>query len=119
MSVAPQPQQEERTWAALCHAAAFATFLLPSFGSIIGPLVVWLVKKDTSPFVNDQGREAMNFQLSVFIYVIISAILCIILIGWLLLLALGVFWLIEVIVASVNASNGIAHRYPMTIQFIK
>ena len=119
MSVAPQPQQEERTWAALCHAAAFATFLLPQFGSIVGPLIVWLVKKDTSPFVNDQGREAMNFQLSCFIYFIVSGILCLALIGIPLVIALGIFWLIEVIVASVNASNGIAHRYPMTIRFIK
>lgn len=118
MSIAPQLQQEERTWAALCHAAAFATFVLPSFGSIIGPLIVWLVKKEASPFVNDQGREAMNFQLSCSIYFVIAALLCFILIGIPLIIALGIFWLIEVIVASVNASNGIAHRYPLTIHFI-
>lgn len=118
MSIAPQPQQEERTWAALCHAAAFATFVLPSFGSIIGPLVVWLIKKDVSPFVNDQGKEALNFQISCFIYFLIAGILCFILIGIPLLIALAVFWLIEVIVASVNASNGVAHRYPLTIRFV-
>lgn len=119
MSIAPQPQPEERTWAALCHAAAFATFVLPQFGSIIGPLVVWLVKKDTSPFVNDQGREAMNFQISCFIYAIVCALLFFVLIGIPLIIALGIFWLIEVVVASVNASNGIAHRYPLSIHFIK
>jgi len=119
MSVAPQPQQEERTWAALCHAAAFATFVLPTLGSIIGPLVVWLVKKDVSPFVNDQGREAINFQISFLIYAVVSLVLCFVLIGIPLLIALGIFWLIEVIVASVNASNGIAHRYPLSIPFIK
>lgn len=118
MSIAPQLTQEERTWASLCHVAAFATFVLPSFGSIIGPLVVWLIKKDTSLFVNDQGREALNFQISCFIYFIITGLLSLVLIGIPFLIALGIFWLIEVILASVNASNGIAHRYPLTIHFI-
>lgn len=118
MSIPIQPQQEERTWAALCHVAAFATFVLPAFGSIIGPLVVWLVKKDTSPFVNGQGRESLNFQISCFIYTIVGVLLSFVLIGIPLLIALGIFWLIEIIVAAVSASNGVPHRYPLTIHFI-
>lgn len=105
-------------WAAICHVAAFATFVLPPFGNIIGPLVVWLVKKETSPFVNDQGKEALNFQISCFIYFIVTGLLSFLLVGIPFLIALAVFWLVEVIVASVNASNGVAHRYPLTIHFV-
>jgi uncharacterized protein len=119
MSIAPQPQQEERTWAAMCHLAGFAALVVPYVGAVVGPLVVWLIKKDTMPFVNDQGREAVNFQLSCMIYGLVSFLLMFVIVGFALLIGLGIFWLIEVIVASVNASNGIAHRYPLSICFIK
>lgn len=118
MSIAPQMQQEERTWAAVCHLAGFAGFVLPWVGGVVGPLVVWLIKKDTMPFVNDQGKEAVNFQISMLIYSIIAAILCFVIVGIPLLIGLGVFWLVEVILATVSASNGTAHRYPLTIRFI-
>ena len=116
--VQPITPQQERTWAMLCHLSALAFFVLPSFGNLIGPLVVWLVKKDSSPFVDDQGKEAVNFQISCLIYGIVVSVLCFVLIGIPLAIALFIFWLVEVIVASVSASNGIAHRYPLSIRFI-
>jgi uncharacterized protein len=77
------------------------------------------MKREEYPFVNEQGKEALNFQISVLIYGIISAFLCLIIIGFLLLLALGIFQIVMIIIASVKASNGEDYRYPLTIRFIR
>lgn len=110
--------QTERNWAMACHLSALSGYIIP-LGWIIGPLVIWLMKREEYEFVNHQGKEALNFQISVLIYGIVSAILCLLLIGFLLLFALAVFHLIMVIVASVKASSGIRYRYPLTIRFFK
>lgn len=109
---------EERTMGMLCHLLALSGFIIP-FGMIIGPLVIWLIKKDQSPFVNDQGKEALNFNISIVIYSIVATILCLIFIGFLLLFAILIVWLIFVIMASVKANEGKIYRYPLTIRFIK
>jgi uncharacterized protein len=93
------------------------------FGLIIGlnwlgPLVVYLVKKDEHPFIADQGREALNFNLSVFIYVLVSVVLIFIVIGFLLLPVIGIAWLVLTILAGVRANNGEPYRYPLTIKFV-
>ncbi|RJE85687.1 DUF4870 domain-containing protein [Paenibacillus sp. 1011MAR3C5] len=102
----------------LCHLVAFSTFFIP-FGSIIGPLLIWLIKKDQSPYVNEHGKESLNFQISILIYCIISSILIIVFIGVLLLIAIGITWFILVIIASIKANEGSVYRYPLTIRFIK
>lgn len=119
MSIQPELNPQERTWAAMCHVAAVGVFIVPTLGNVIGPLIVWLVKRESSAFVNDQGREAVNFQLSCVIYAVVSGLLSFAVVGIPLMVALAVFWVVEVIVASVNASNGNAHRYPLSIPFIK
>ncbi|MBH5320501.1 DUF4870 domain-containing protein [Paenibacillus sp. GSMTC-2017] len=102
----------------LSHLLALSAFFIP-FGSIIGPLVIWLIKRDQSAYIDAQGKESMNFQLSILIYTIISTILAIILIGFFLLIAVGIFWLVMVIIAAVKANDGIVYRYPLTIRFFK
>ena len=110
-------EKDQRLWAMLCHLSTLAGFLVP-FGNIIGPLVVWLVKKDEYPLVNDQGKEALNFQLSLVIYFIVSVILCFVLIGIPILLGLLIFNIIMTIIAAVKANEGTAYRYPLTIRFL-
>ncbi|WP_240644673.1 DUF4870 domain-containing protein [Paenibacillus paeoniae] len=110
--------RDDQTFGMLCHLLAFSTFIIP-FGSIIGPLVIWLIKKDHSPYVNEQGKESLNFQISIMIYCIISSILIILFIGVLLLIAIGIAWFILVILASIKANEGSVYRYPVTIRFIK
>jgi len=110
--------QEERTMGMLCHLLALAGYVIP-FGNIIGPLIIWLVKKDQFPFVNDQGKESLNFQISITIYAIVSGILTMVVIGLPLLIAVGIFGLVEIILASMKANQGIPFRYPLTIRFIK
>ena len=110
--------KDANTWGMLCHLIAFAGFVIP-FGNIIGPLVIWLIKKDQYEFVDDQGKESLNFQISMTIYFIISAILTIIIIGTLLLIALSIFDIVMIIIATIKANGGEKYRYPLTIRFIK
>lgn len=113
----PAPDKDARLWGMLCHLTAFAGFIVP-FGSIIAPLVIWLIKKNDIPFVDDQGKESINFQITVLIAAIICGILMFIGIGFLLLFALAIYAIIMVIIASIKANEGIAYRYPYTLRLI-
>ena len=111
--------KDDRLWAVLAHLSgvvgALASINLLPF---LGPLVIWLVKKDEIPFVDENGKESLNFQISMTIYAIFSAVLCLVVIGFLLLLILFIFDLVLVIIASVEASKGKSYRYPLTIRLI-
>ena len=111
-------QKWEKTWGMLAHLSMFAGHFIP-FGNIIAPLVIWLVKRDESDFVAYHGKESLNFQISVTIYVFISFILALLLVGFLLVAILWIFNLIIVIIAGIKANDGEWYRYPLTIRFIK
>ena len=111
------PTAEERNWAVGCHLAAFSG-LITGIGFVLGPLVVWLYKKDDSAFVSDQGKEALNFQLTMLISVAISCLLIVVLIGIPLLILLAIFNFVCTIVAAVKASEGVAYRYPFNLRLI-
>ncbi|MCD5397710.1 DUF4870 domain-containing protein [candidate division NPL-UPA2 bacterium] len=113
-----QVSRQEKMWAMLCHLGAFSGFIIP-FGHIIAPLVIWLIKKEGSPLVDDQGKESLNFQISMTIYYLVAGILTLILIGFVLLIGLVIFSIIMVIMASVKANDGEKFRYPLRIKFIK
>jgi len=85
---------------------------------LIGPLIVWLVKRGDSPEIDAHGKESLNFQISMLIYDAIAALLCIILIGIPILIILWVLNTVLVIIASIKASEGKLYRYPFTIRFI-
>jgi len=108
---------EEKNWALVCHLAALAVFL--PFGSIVGPLIIWLIKKDEFPLVDDQGKEALNFQISMFIYEVLCIPLVFIVIGIPILIALVLINLILIIIAAVHAGRGERYRYPLAIKFIR
>jgi uncharacterized Tic20 family protein len=116
--VAGVPTQDERTWGMLAHLTAFSGFLIP-LGSVIAPLIVWLVKRDQSEFVADQGKEALNFNISVLLAGVVCGVLVWIFIGILLGVALFFYWLAMTIVAGIKASEGIRYRYPFTLRLIK
>ncbi|WP_245631944.1 DUF4870 domain-containing protein [Alicyclobacillus ferrooxydans] len=82
-------------------------------------MIVWLIKRNQSPFVDEQGKESLNFQISLLLYAIIAGLLCLILIGFLLLFTLAVFQIVLVIIATVRVYNGEHYRYPLTIRFIR
>jgi len=112
-------EKEARTWGMLCHLTGFALLLGIPFGNILGPLVVWLLKKEEHPFIDEQGKESLNFQISISIYFLVAAILIVIVIGLLLLIPLFIAYLVLVIIASIKASNGESFKYPLTIKFIQ
>ncbi len=111
--------RDERMWGMLCHVAAFAGFIIPVAGNIIGPLVVYLLKKDEYDFVDDQGKESLNFQITVTILIAVSALLVIIGIGLLLMGLIGIGTFVFTIIAAVKANDGEFYRYPWSIRFLK
>jgi hypothetical protein len=94
--------------------------LVPLIGlSFVAPLVIWLIKRDEDAFVEYHSREALNFQLTLIIYFIASVLLMFVLIGFLLILVVGVFAFVAMIVAGVKAAGGEFFRYPLNIRFVK
>jgi len=125
-----QLTQDEKTFGMLAHLSALAALILPSFGNIIGPLIIWLVKKDQSAWVDKQGKESLNFQISMSIYFIaasvITTLLAFTLIGIplalviiIMLIPLGIFWLVVVIMAAVRVGDGEDFQYPLCIRFLR
>lgn len=112
------PEKDARNWAMICHLSALAGFMIP-FGNIVGPLIVWAVKKDEHDFVDEQGKEMLNFQLTMTIAYVISAILMVVLIGFVFLAILCVYALIMIVIAAIKANDGVAYRFPYTIRFLK
>jgi uncharacterized protein len=117
--VVPTDSKNDSLWAMLCHLTSLVAYLGIPFGNILGPLIVWLIKKNEIPLVDDQGKESLNFQLSITIYAIVSFVLVFAFVGFPLLVAVVLFHIIATILASIKASQGIAYRYPLCIRFIK
>jgi uncharacterized Tic20 family protein len=114
-----QYSEEEKKWAMICHLSALSGFLIP-FGNLLGPLVVWLIKKDTMPLVDQHGKESLNFQITVTIAAVISAVLMLVLIGRLLMIIVGIGALVLTIMASIKVSNGeLNYKYPFSIKLLK
>ena len=93
-------------------------FVVPALGHVFGPLIVWLVKRGDSPEIDAHGKEALNFQLSMLIYNIVAAVLCLILIGFALLAVLHILNVVFVILAAIKTSEGQMYRYPLTLRLI-
>jgi uncharacterized Tic20 family protein len=104
--------QNARNMAMLCHLLGF-------FTKFIGPLIIWLIKKDDDPFIDQQGKEALNFQITVVIALFVAGILSFVCIGALLFPVILLLDLIFVIMACVASGKGEAYRYPVSIRLIK
>jgi uncharacterized Tic20 family protein len=119
MSENPQASKDEQNWAMICHLSALAGFVVP-FGNVIGPLVVWLIKKDTMPLVDQHGKEALNFQITVTMAVFVCILLMLVLIGIFLLFVVGLGALVMTIIAGVKVANGeLDYKYPFALRLIK
>jgi len=143
-----EENRDARTWATLCHLSALLMLIGVPLGNVLGPLVVWLIKRNDYPFVDDQGKEALNFQLSVTLYWVLAGILIFfsvgsiaffwpavhhrmfdfwnpmampfaMIFGFFLIFGLVILDVILAVVAAVKTSNGEAYRYPLTIRAIK
>jgi uncharacterized Tic20 family protein len=103
----------------LCHLLALCGLLGVPFGNVLGPLVMWLVKREEIPFVDECGKEAVNFQISMTIYTIVAGLLLFAAIGFILLPAILIMNLVFTIIASIQAGEGRNYQYPLTIRIIK
>ena len=121
---------EERQWAMFAHLSALVGGIVTagwagSIGCFIGPLVIWLVKKETMSFVDDQAKEALNFNITVSAVFVVLLILTVLSlgIGALLtvpvMLVVGLGALVLIIIAAVKSNNGEAYRYPFTLRLVK
>ena len=115
---AGDPTADERQWALIAHLSGLIASAVGGM-AFLGPLIVWLVKKDQSVFVADQAKEALNFQIAVTIAIIVTGVIgfltCV---GFLLLPVIGIGSLIFSIIAAMEANKGVAYRYPYTIRLI-
>ncbi|KZE47342.1 orotate phosphoribosyltransferase [Brevibacillus parabrevis] len=110
--------KDERMWAMIVHLSALVGFLIP-FGNVLGPLVIWLIKREEGEFFQEHGKEALNFGISITIYAAVSGLLLIVFIGAILLTALFIFWIVFVVIAAIRANEGKPYRYPLTLRFVK
>jgi hypothetical protein len=117
-TVSTTETKEVRSWLLLCHLSAFAAYLVP-FGNIFGPLLVYLLKRDEIPAIEEHGKEALNFNISMTIYGVISIFLVLFLIGIPLVIAVWVFSTVATVIAAVRADNGELYQYPLTIRFLR
>jgi hypothetical protein len=117
--VGESANKDDRMWAMFCHLGGLAAFTGIPFASIIAPLIIWLLKRDTSPYVDEHGKEALNFQISIAIYGIVVFVLCFVIIGFLLIPVLFIADLVFMIMAAVKANDGQSYRYPATIRLVK
>ena len=110
--------KEERQWAAFSHLAALLILVAPPVGGVIGPLVIWILKKDDMPFVRQEGRESLNFQITVLIAMCVAALLMLVVVGFVLLPLIALANIVLVVVASLQASDGKPYRYPFSLRLI-
>ena len=123
------PSAEEKQWALFAHLSAILGAIVTGhifgIGCFLGPLIIWLIKRDTMPFVADQGKEALNFNITLAIVGAVLLMLTLVTLGVGIVIAIpggiiiGIAWLVLTIIAAIRASEGIAYRYPFTLRLIR
>jgi len=118
-SLVPLPDPQARRWAMLCHYAAFFWFMAPLIGNVLGPLIVWQLQKDRDPFVDRHGKEALNFQITYSLLMMVCGVLAWIFIGFPLMALVSLTALVLVVIAGIRANAGELWRYPFCIRLVK
>ena len=119
------PGAEERQWGMFGHLSSLAGLFTGGVGNIVGPLIIWLVKKDSLAFAADQAKEALNFNITLLIIGVILLLVTIFTFGLGIFITapigilLGIAWLVLTIIAAMKANEGVAYRYPFTLRLVK
>lgn len=120
------PESQAHTWNMLCHLSALAGFIGVPFGNVLGPLIVWQIKKNEFPSVDVHGKASLNFQITVMIALLAGGAITFVgmtfCIGWLLvpvLVLIALAGLIFPIIAGIKASNGEDYKYPWSLELVK
>lgn len=118
------PSAEERQWGMFAHLSALSAFI-SGIGFIVGPIVVWQVKKNEMPFVDDQGKEAVNFAITLLIAYVALWMFTLVTLGIGLVISIPAFfvvsiaWLVFTVIAAIKANEGVAYRYPVCLRLVK
>lgn len=112
------PTPEEKNWAMLCHLGAFAGFVVP-FANVFVPLALWLLKKDSSSFVDTHGKEVVNFQITLTGILALCTVLYLLLIGFMFHIIFVLVGVVVTVLGAIKAQNGEGYRYPMTMRLVK
>ena len=103
----------------ICHLSALIGLLGNGIGFVLGPLVIWLVKREDHPFVDEQGKEAVNFQITMFLALFVCIPLMLVVIGFILAVIIAFLMIIFPIIGAIKASDGESYRYPLSLRLIK
>jgi uncharacterized protein len=109
--------KDEMQWGMFAHLSTFAGYVIP-FGNLLGPFVIWQMRKDEQPFVADQAKEALNFQITVTLAAVASLFLACFLVGYVLLPLVGIADLVLTMMAAMAANKGELYRYPLTLRLV-
>ena len=116
---------EERQWGMFGHLASLSGLFTGGIGNILGPLIIWMIKKDTMPFAADQAREALNFNITLLLVGVVLFVITLVTFGLGVILTMplgiliGLAWLVLTVIAAMKANEGIAYRYPFAIRLVK
>ena len=113
------PSEKERQWAMACHLSAFFGLIILPLGAILGPLCIWMLKKKHHPFINNSGKEALNFQISMMLWFLLSLALIRFGVGIFLIITIEVLNIIFIIMATFSAAKGRDFHYPLSIRIIR
>ena len=113
------PTETERTWGMLAHLSALAGLVVPLAGIVLGPLIVWVARRDESEFVAEHAKQALNFNITVLLGALACMLLMLVFIGFLLGTALFIAWLVMTLIAAIKASEGHPYRYPFALRLVK
>ncbi len=111
--------EEVRNWAMACHLFALVGMLGNGIGYLFGPLITWLIKRNDHPFIDEHGKEAVNFQLTMFLALLCCVPLVFIIIGIPMMILIGLIMTILPIVAGIKAANGEHYQYPLSFRFLQ
>lgn len=117
--VGTEPTNHERIWGMLCHLSALLGLTGIPLGNVIGPLIIWLYKRRAHEFVDAQGKESLNFQITMTILVLVAALLIYLRIGMIVIIVLATINILLVVIASIQSYRGIRYHYPFQIRFFK
>jgi len=118
-ALAREQDEGVRLWALASHMTALSVFAGIPFGNILAPIIIWIWKRRSHPFIESHCKESLNFQISMTLYTLLSFILCLVLISFVLVAALCIVNIVLVVVASLKADRGLSYRYPMTLRIIR
>ena len=112
--------KDERTWGLIAHLSPLLGYVVPvPLFNILAPAIVWFIKRETMPFVDDQAKEALNFQITIFLATIVCIIAIVVVIGIFLIPALVIYSIIMMVLAAKAAQEGKRYRYPYCLRLVK